>query len=105
MPPQWRARDVCPGGPRRYNNALLLLKNGQNPSVGTIVASMHPAYQFKTWGRDGTFAAMILDSAGFHAEAALYLRWMAGAQVSLSRRSATSAWRAVTHGTTLGAVG
>ena len=66
---------------RRYTNALLLLKNGQNPSVGTIVASMHPAYQFKTWGRDGTFAAMILDAAGFHAEAELYLRWMSTAQV------------------------
>ena len=59
----------------------MLLKNGQNPSVGTIVASMHPAYQFKTWGRDGTFAAMILDAAGFHAEAELYLRWMSTAEV------------------------
>ena len=42
---------------------------------------MHPAYLFKVWGRDGAFAAMILDAAGYHEEAGLFLTWMSTAQV------------------------
>jgi hypothetical protein len=30
-----------------YQNSLLVMKNAQNPVLGTIVASFHPAYDYK----------------------------------------------------------
>ncbi|KAH7830969.1 putative Carbohydrate-binding family 6 protein [Monocercomonoides exilis] len=60
-----------------YINSLLLLKNGQNPTVGTIMASMHENYDYKTWTRDGFFAALVLSEAGFVEEGSKYFRWMA----------------------------
>jgi hypothetical protein len=30
-----------------YQNSLLVMKNAQNPQLGTIVASFHPAYLYK----------------------------------------------------------
>jgi len=37
----------------------------------------HPAYQYKTWMRDGMFAAMIFDAAGYHDEARAFFEWAA----------------------------
>eukprot|EP01102_Stenamoeba_stenopodia_P021060 TRINITY_DN8392_c0_g1_i2.p1 TRINITY_DN8392_c0_g1~~TRINITY_DN8392_c0_g1_i2.p1 ORF type:complete len:719 (-),score=147.49 TRINITY_DN8392_c0_g1_i2:89-2245(-) len=64
-----------------YQNSLVLLKNSQNPTLGTFVASFHPAYQFKTWGRDGAFASMIMDAAGYRDEAEVYIVWMSNAEL------------------------
>jgi len=66
---------------RKLNSTLHC---AQNPTLGTIVASMHPAYLFKVWGRDGAFASMILDAAGYHDEAALFLQWMSQAEVGMA---------------------
>ena len=63
-----------------FENSLLCLKHAQNPEVGAIAASFHPLYQYKTWTRDGVFASMILDAAGYHAEAEAFLLWLAQAQ-------------------------
>lgn len=58
-----------------YKTSLLFLKHAQNPTVGTIVASFHPAYEFKVWMRDGLYAAMILDAAGYEMEARMFYNW------------------------------
>lgn len=75
-----------------YKNSVLIMKNAQNPTVGCIVASylfphffisclmyvtisFHPAYRYKTWMRDGMFAAMIFDAAGYHEEARAFFVW------------------------------
>ena len=72
-----------------YYNSLFLMKNSQNPQLGTFVASFHPAYGFKVWARDGVFSALIMDEAGYPDEAALYLKWMSTAQL----RSGRTNWR------------
>ncbi|KAJ4458882.1 putative Carbohydrate-binding family 6 protein [Paratrimastix pyriformis] len=64
-----------------FDASVMLLKNSQNPTVGTIVASFHPSYGYKTWTRDGLFAALILSEAGYDAEATAYVRWMATAEL------------------------
>eukprot|EP01029_Cantina_marsupialis_P009055 TRINITY_DN2120_c0_g3_i1.p1 TRINITY_DN2120_c0_g3~~TRINITY_DN2120_c0_g3_i1.p1 ORF type:complete len:675 (-),score=222.85 TRINITY_DN2120_c0_g3_i1:513-2537(-) len=64
-----------------YKNSILFLKHSQVPGLGTMVASFHPGYQFKVWGRDGMFAAMIMDAAGYHDEAEAYIKWAASAQL------------------------
>jgi len=68
---------VDPEHARLYKHSLLFMKNAQNPTVGCIVASFHPAYQYKTWMRDGMFAAMIFDAAGYHDEARAFFEWAA----------------------------
>jgi len=62
-----------------YYNSLFLMKNSQNPQLGTYVASFHPAYGFKVWARDGVFSALIMDEAGYYEEAGQYLKWMSTA--------------------------
>ncbi len=42
-------------------------------------------YGFKVWSRDGCFAAMIMDEAGYHNEAKLFLEWLATAQLRSGR--------------------
>lgn len=57
------------------------MKHSQNPTLGTFVASFHPVYGFKSWARDACFSSMIMDAAGYHEEAELFLRWMSKAQL------------------------
>ncbi|KAJ5068747.1 trehalase [Anaeramoeba ignava] len=64
-----------------FQISLLGLKMAQNPTVGTIAASFHPLYGYKVWSRDGVFAAMILDAAGYSSEAELFLNWAASAEL------------------------
>jgi hypothetical protein len=61
-----------------FEIGLLSMKLSQNPVLGTFVASFHPCYGFKTWARDATFSAMIMDAAGYHSEASLFLSWLFG---------------------------
>ncbi|MEO6700733.1 MAG: glycoside hydrolase family 15 protein, partial [Jatrophihabitantaceae bacterium] len=61
-----------------YDRALIAIKQTQNPSLGTIPAATNPiAYGYKVWVRDSAVSAMALDSAGHHAEADKYYRWLA----------------------------
>jgi len=64
-----------------YRIALLSMRHSQNPTLGTFVASFHPAYLYKEWARDAVFSAMIMDSAGDHKAADLFLRWLANANL------------------------
>jgi len=63
-----------------YPIALLSMRMSQNPVVGTFVASFHANYEFKTWGRDAVFSAMIMDTAGYHDSAELFLSWLSTAE-------------------------
>lgn len=64
-----------------YDRALIAMKQTQNPTLGTIPAATNPiAYGYKVWVRDSAVDAMALDTAGHHAEADKYYRWLAGVQ-------------------------
>jgi GH15 family glucan-1,4-alpha-glucosidase len=64
-----------------FNCALILIKNVQNPVLGTFAATTNPlAYGYKTWVRDASSTAIALDASGHFAEAELYWRWMASCQ-------------------------
>jgi GH15 family glucan-1,4-alpha-glucosidase len=64
-----------------YDRALVTIKQSQNPTLGTIPAATNPiAYGYKTWVRDSAVTAMALDTAGHHAEADKYFRWLASIQ-------------------------
>jgi GH15 family glucan-1,4-alpha-glucosidase len=64
-----------------YDRALIAIKQTQNPSLGTIPAATNPiAYGYKVWVRDSAVSAMALDTAGHHAEADQYYRWLASIQ-------------------------
>jgi GH15 family glucan-1,4-alpha-glucosidase len=66
-----------------YDRALVVMKQSQNPVLGTWPAATNPiAYGYKTWARDSAATALALEEAGHHAEAAQYFRWMAGVQNS-----------------------
>ncbi|PRP80407.1 hypothetical protein PROFUN_11953 [Planoprotostelium fungivorum] len=74
-------KGLSPAAQNFYENSILFMKHSQNPVLGTFVASFHPVYGFKVWARDASFSAMIMDSAGYHEEAALYLQWMSKAEL------------------------
>ncbi|MHB8184717.1 MAG: glycoside hydrolase family 15 protein [Dermatophilaceae bacterium] len=64
-----------------YDRALVAIKQSQNPTLGTIPAATNPiAYGYKTWVRDSAVTALALDTAGHHAEADKYFRWLASIQ-------------------------
>jgi GH15 family glucan-1,4-alpha-glucosidase len=66
-----------------YDRALVVMKQTQNPVLGTWPASTNPiAYSYKTWVRDSAVTAMAMDASGHHAEADKYWRWLAGIQSS-----------------------
>jgi len=66
-----------------YDRALIMIKNMQNPALGTLVATSNPfRYGYKTWVRDAAVTAIALDAAGHYDEADRYLRWMASVQGS-----------------------
>ena len=64
-----------------YDRALVVMKQSQNPSLGTWPAATNPiAYGYKSWVRDSAVTAMAMDTAGHHAEADKYFRWLATVQ-------------------------
>jgi GH15 family glucan-1,4-alpha-glucosidase len=66
-----------------FDRELIVIKNAQNPVLGTFPATTSPfAYGYKNWVRDGSVTAMALDASGHHAEADHYFRWMASVQGS-----------------------
>ena len=70
-----------PGMLDAYDRALIMIKNMQNPVLGTIAASSNPyRYGHKNWVRDGAVTAIVLDAAGHYDEAEQYWRWMASVQ-------------------------
>eukprot|EP01117_Protostelium_nocturnum_P003783 TRINITY_DN15046_c0_g1_i1.p1 TRINITY_DN15046_c0_g1~~TRINITY_DN15046_c0_g1_i1.p1 ORF type:complete len:693 (-),score=149.85 TRINITY_DN15046_c0_g1_i1:26-2104(-) len=74
-------KNLSPEAKNFYENSIVFMKHSQNPTLGTFVASFHPVYGFKSWSRDACFSAMIMDAAGYHEEAELFLRWIATAQL------------------------
>ncbi len=77
-----------------FRRSLILIKNAQNPVLGTVPAATNPfAYGHKTWVRDASVAAIALDASGHPAEAEKYWRWMAGVQgADGSWKTTYSAW-------------
>jgi GH15 family glucan-1,4-alpha-glucosidase len=64
-----------------FDRALIVIKNLQNPALGTIAATTNPfAYGYKNWVRDASIVAIALDATGHHDEADRYWRWMATQQ-------------------------
>jgi glucoamylase len=59
-----------------YYMSLLLVKDDQNPYTGEFVASPSPLYLY-SWVRDGSFAAISMESSGHVNTALKYWRWMA----------------------------
>lgn len=80
---QWLSRSRAPVGvpsniAEDYFLSLLVLKDDQNPYLGTFAASPSPLYLY-TWVRDSSFAAMALQAAGHYGSALKYWAWMAHA--------------------------
>lgn len=64
-----------------YDRALVAMKQSQSPVLGVWPAATNPiAYGYKSWVRDSAVTAMAMDSAGHHAEADKYFRWLASVQ-------------------------
>src|SRR5262249_32389672 len=63
---------------KTYDCALIVMKNCQNPKLGTFPAATNPfAYKYWNWVRDASITAMCLDASGHPEEAARYWTWMA----------------------------
>lgn len=65
-----------------YNRTLVVLKNVQQPQLGTFPASTKPSYTYKCWVRDASYVAMSLDLAQHTSEAEKYWNWMKTKQES-----------------------
>lgn len=66
-----------------YKRSLITIKNAINPVSGAMPATTNPiAYGYKVWARDSAVTAMILDQAGFAAEAEKYWYWLRDRQQS-----------------------
>ncbi len=64
-----------------YDRALIAMKQTQSPVLGVWPAATNPiAYGYKSWVRDSAVTAMAMDTAGHHAEADKYFRWLATVQ-------------------------
>ncbi len=64
-----------------YDRALVAMKQSQSPVLGVWPAATNPiAYGYKVWVRDSAVTAMAMDTAGHHAEADKYFRWLATVQ-------------------------
>lgn len=64
-----------------YDRALIAMKQSQSPVLGVWPAATNPiAYGYKSWVRDSAVTAMAMDTAGHHAEADKYFRWLASVQ-------------------------
>ncbi|OHT02550.1 hypothetical protein TRFO_30279 [Tritrichomonas foetus] len=64
-----------------YYKSLIVLKNSQNPKLGTIASSLHNLYTFKNWMRDAMMAAFMLDAAGHHDEFKAFMNWAVTAEL------------------------
>ena len=61
-----------------FDRPLIVIKNIQNPAVGTFSAATNPfAYKYKNWAHDAAITAIALDASGHYAEAEQYYRWIA----------------------------
>ncbi|MHB1681810.1 MAG: glycoside hydrolase family 15 protein [Bacilli bacterium] len=66
-----------------FARSLLVIKNAQNPTLGTFPAATNPvAYGYKNWARDSSFDVMALDASGHYNSAANYWSFMATHQNS-----------------------
>lgn len=63
---------------REYYISLLILKDDQNPYLGTFAASPSPLYLY-SWVRDSSFAAMALQESGHLDSALKYWLWLLNA--------------------------
>ncbi len=80
---QWLNRSKTPNDlPKvllnEYYLSLLLLKDDQNPYLGTFAASPSPIYLY-SWVRDSAFSAIALQEAGHYKSALKYWLWMSKA--------------------------
>ncbi|MFC5469541.1 glycoside hydrolase family 15 protein [Cohnella suwonensis] len=68
---------------KTYKRSLIAIKNSINPVSGAMPAATNPiAYGYKVWARDSAVTAMILDQAGFTADAEKYWYWLKDRQQS-----------------------
>lgn len=66
---------------KTFTRGLISIKNATNPTYGPTPAATNPiAYGYKVWARDSAVTAMVLDQAGFYAEAEKYWYWLADRQ-------------------------
>ncbi|WWQ60792.1 glycoside hydrolase [Sulfolobus tengchongensis] len=63
---------------REYYLSLLLIKDDQNPYLGTFAASPSPIYLY-SWIRDSAFSAIALQDAGHYQSALKFWLWMSNA--------------------------
>lgn len=63
---------------REYYLSLLILKDDQNPYLGTFAASPSPVYLY-SWVRDSSFAAIALQDSGHLNSALKYWLWLLNA--------------------------
>ncbi|AWR96150.1 glycoside hydrolase [Acidianus sulfidivorans JP7] len=64
---------------KEYYLSLLLIKDNQNPYLGTFTASPSPIYLY-SWVRDSAFSAMALQMAGHYSSALKYWLWLSNAE-------------------------
>ncbi|WP_181443801.1 glycoside hydrolase family 15 protein [Saccharolobus sp. E5-1-F] len=64
---------------KEYYLSLLLIKDDQNPYLGTFAASPSPIYLF-SWVRDSAFSAMALQLSGHYNSALKFWVWMSHAE-------------------------
>ncbi|TRM79435.1 glycoside hydrolase [Sulfolobus sp. A20-N-F6] len=81
---EWLNKSKIPNGlPKvllnEYYLSLLLLKDDQNPYLGTFAASPSPIYLY-SWVRDSAFSAIALQEAGHYESALKYWLWMSKAE-------------------------
>ncbi|WP_016730086.1 glycoside hydrolase family 15 protein [Saccharolobus islandicus] len=63
---------------KEYYLSLLLIKDDQNPYLGTFAASPSPIYLY-SWVRDSVFSAMALQLAGHYNSALKFWLWLSNA--------------------------
>ncbi|ADX85003.1 glycoside hydrolase family 15 protein [Saccharolobus islandicus] len=63
---------------KEYYLSLLLIKDDQNPYLGTFAASPSPIYLY-SWVRDSAFSAMALQLAGHYNSALKFWLWLSNA--------------------------
>ncbi len=81
---EWLSRSMRPPSippelAKEYFLSLLVVKDDQNPYLGTFAASPSPLYLYN-WVRDSSFAAMALQASGHYSSALKYWLWMAKAE-------------------------
>ncbi|MBB5254058.1 glycoside hydrolase family 15 protein [Sulfurisphaera ohwakuensis] len=76
---QWLNKSRIPKLPntllKEYYLSLLLIKDDQNPYLGTFAASPSPIYLY-SWVRDSAFSAIALQQSGHYNSALKYWLWM-----------------------------